>query len=230
VLGSPSFLTPPKITAPAPVSHESIRGALPSKVAEHASLEARAHTVVADVATHAAAPGRLSERRQPARPRRISAEAAASRTVAMSGETRTTVMMRNLPNDYTRQMMLDLLDSRGFAGHYDFFYLPMDFTTGSNIGYAFINFSCPSSATAFWQAFDGFSRWSLRSRKVCTLCWSDPCQGLDANVKRYQNSPVMCDTVPEEFKPMIFSSAGKQMRFPSPTRALRAPRMARALA
>merc|ERR1719367_2096902 len=44
-------------------------------------------------------------------------------------ESRTTVMLRNLPLDHTRDMLLHLLDTKGFAGMYDFIYLPMDFKT-----------------------------------------------------------------------------------------------------
>jgi hypothetical protein len=32
----------------------------------------------------------------------------------------TTLMLRHIPNDYTRQMLLDLLDSQGLAGRYNF--------------------------------------------------------------------------------------------------------------
>ena len=68
------------------------------------------------------------------------------------------MMMRNLPNNYTRpvsacaalqqaartkwlcrSMLLQLLDSRDFAGQYDFLYLPIDFTRRANLGYAFVN-------------------------------------------------------------------------------------------
>ena len=37
------------------------------------------------------------------------------------------VMLRNLPNNYTRDMFLSLLDEQGLSGLYDFVYLPMDF-------------------------------------------------------------------------------------------------------
>jgi len=37
------------------------------------------------------------------------------------------VMLRSLPNNYTRAMMQALLDKEGFAAKYDFLYLPIDF-------------------------------------------------------------------------------------------------------
>ncbi|CAE7888089.1 ML3 [Symbiodinium necroappetens] len=48
--------------------------------------------------------------------------------------TRTTVMLRNIPNNYTRDMFLELLDQHGFAGRYDFAYLPCDFCRDANLG------------------------------------------------------------------------------------------------
>ena len=56
---------------------------------------------------------------------------------------RTTVMLRNMPNNYSRTMLLELLDAEGFAGQYDFLYLPMDFQSRASLGYAFINFVDP---------------------------------------------------------------------------------------
>ena len=46
----------------------------------------------------------------------------------------TTVMLRNIPNRYTQQMLVDELDEVGFALCYDFLYLPMDKATKANVG------------------------------------------------------------------------------------------------
>jgi protein phosphatase 1 regulatory subunit 42 len=53
-------------------------------------------------------------------------------------EKRSTIMVRNIPNRYTREGLLD--DINEFLGTFDFFYLPMDLSAHSNVGYAFINF------------------------------------------------------------------------------------------
>ena len=42
---------------------------------------------------------------------------------------------RNIPNNYTREMFLELLDRHGFAGRYDFAYLPCDFYRDANLGH-----------------------------------------------------------------------------------------------
>ena len=142
----------------------------------------------------------------------------------LTGDSRTTVMLRNLPNNYTRPMVLHLLDTEGFKGKYDFFYLPIDFKTNACLGYAFINLTSAAMVDTFWQTFDGFSRWVLPSRKVCGVTWSSPHQGLEAHVDRYRNSPVMHASVPEEYRPLVFVG-GQRVPFPGPTREPKAPRM-----
>jgi len=133
-------------------------------------------------------------------------------------------MLRNMPNNQTRKMLIDLLDRQGFAGQYDFLYLPMDFATRASMGYAFVNFVSPASASHFMSCFDGFSKWSIPSRKVCGVSWSGPHQGLEAHIERYRNSPVMHVEVPDNFKPILLHH-GARINFPPPTRKLRAPRI-----
>lgn len=141
-----------------------------------------------------------------------------------SGEL-TTVMLRNVPNGYKRDMLLELLDSHGFRGLYDFVYLPMDFRNGVNLGYAFVNLLTNKDAFAFTEEFQGFASWAQSdSTKVCEVSWSHPHQGLREHVERYRNSPVMHATMPDEFKPMVFRS-GVQVVFPAPTKAIKAPKL-----
>jgi len=139
---------------------------------------------------------------------------------------RTTLMLRNLPNNYSRAMVLATLDDEGFAGLYDFIYLPIDFKSRACLGYAFVNLVSPEVVPAFWSKFDGHSNWMLPSRKVCSVSWSGPYQGLQAHIARYRNSPVMHSSVPEEYKPVILQG-GVQLTFPPPTKSPRAPRMRR---
>ncbi|CAJ1407281.1 unnamed protein product [Effrenium voratum] len=138
---------------------------------------------------------------------------------------RTTVMLRNLPNNYTRTMVCTMMDKEGFKGQYDFLYLPIDFRSKANLGYAFVNLVNELQVQAFWKVFDGYTRWVLPSAKVCSVSWSGPHQGQQAHVDRYKDSPIMHSSVPDEFKPVIFAGgSGERMPFPAPSKKLRAPR------
>jgi hypothetical protein len=148
----------------------------------------------------------------------------AAQTMTEEGNGRTTVMLRNLPNNYTRAMFLSMLDSEGFNGAYDFVYLPIDFCSRACLGYAFVNLVDVSIVPNFWRTFDGYSKWTLPSRKVCSVSWSGPHQGLEAHVERYRNSPVMHTSVPDEYKPVIFRD-GTRVVFPTATKSFRAPRI-----
>lgn len=136
----------------------------------------------------------------------------------------TTVMLRNLPNNYTRQMLMAMLDTEGFEGKYNFLYLPIDFQSRACLGYAFVNLVDPSYVPHFWEKFSGYSKWVLPSKKVCGVSWSGPHQGLEAHVERYRNSPVMHESVPDEYKPVILQN-GLRVGFPEPSKAPRPPRI-----
>jgi hypothetical protein len=135
----------------------------------------------------------------------------------------TSVMLRNLPNNYSKSMLLSLIDSEGFRSLYDFVYLPVDFTTKACLGYAFINLVDHDTAERFLKAFKGFNNWIIPSRKVCSCTWNTPHQGLEAQIERYRNSPVMHEAVPVEYKPVLFKD-GIAQRFPPPNKKIRAPR------
>lgn len=171
---------------------------------------------------------RGGEERMPAHVQR---RAAARRDMADDGvvtdvkrEDRTTVMLRNLPNNYTQAMVLAMLDGEGFLGDYDFVYLPMDFRTNACLGYAFVNLTSPTVVPRFWEAFDGYTNWAVPSGKVGFVSWCGPHQGYDAHVERYRNSPIMHESVPDEFKPAVFR-LGMRVAFPPPTKKPRVPRL-----
>jgi hypothetical protein len=130
---------------------------------------------------------------------------------------RTTVMMRNLPTTFSRARLIDLLNSKGFSGQFDLIYLPIDFGSACNLGYAFVNMTTHQQALHLWEVFHGFAAWpALGCRKVCAVCWG-AVQGLRANVARYQNCPIMCKhVVPDDYKPALFR-CGMQIPFPLKT-------------
>merc|ERR1712176_1039429 len=138
-------------------------------------------------------------------------------------ESRTTLMLRNLPNNYTRAMLVELLQREGFGQAYNFLYLPIDFKSQDALGYAFIDMASPSLALRLWSVFDGFSTWTVPSRKECFVVWCEPNQGLQAHIEQYRNSPVMHSSVPDDYKPLLLRD-GQRVPFPPPTKAIRAPR------
>lgn len=140
------------------------------------------------------------------------------------GDDRTTLMFRNLPNNYNRSAFLDMLDSEGFRIDYSFVYLPTDFKNYANFGYAFVNFASHASARKAKRHFEGFTRWTIPSAKVCEVDWSGHVQGLQAHIERYRNSSVMHESVPDEYKPLVFVR-GERVDFPPPTKNIRTPRM-----
>eukprot|EP00928_Gymnodinium_smaydae_P081216 TRINITY_DN6476_c0_g1_i3.p1 TRINITY_DN6476_c0_g1~~TRINITY_DN6476_c0_g1_i3.p1 ORF type:complete len:360 (-),score=44.37 TRINITY_DN6476_c0_g1_i3:216-1295(-) len=143
-------------------------------------------------------------------------------SAAASDQPRSTIMLRNLPNNYTSKMVMNLLDSKGFAGKYDFFYLPIDFENAAAFGYCFVNLVDPADADLFWKTFENFSDWVIPSNKQAILSWSYPYQGLEANVNRYRNSPLMHHSVPAECKPQLLQN-GVCVPFPPPNVKLRQP-------
>lgn len=161
------------------------------------------------------------------RPRRAARhEARAPPKAEAAPETeKVTVMLRNLPNDYDRDMLLELLTSHGFGGCFDFVYLPIDFKKGANLGYAFINMVTHEDALNIHEKLSGYNGWALASSKVCEVAWGAPDhQGLQKHIERYRNSPVMHDEVPDKYRPMLFED-GKQIPFPAPTKTPRKPRI-----
>ena len=53
-------------------------------------------------------------------------------------DSRTTLMIKNIPSKYTSMMFLPAIDEH-CQGIYDFIYLPIDFKNKCNVGYVFIN-------------------------------------------------------------------------------------------
>jgi hypothetical protein len=136
----------------------------------------------------------------------------------------TTIMMRNIPAQYTRNMLLELLESSGFHGKYDFVYLPMDFRNGVNLAYAFVNMISHQDAVRLTCQLHGYADWGSERGNGCDVSWAHPNQGLQEHVERYRNSPVMHANTPDEYKPMVFKN-GKRVAFPAPTKQIKAPKL-----
>lgn len=131
-------------------------------------------------------------------------------------DNRTTFMIRNIPNKYTQQMLLDLIDET-HKNQYDFVYLRIDFKNRCNVGYAFINFISPMSAVSFALKVCGKKWRKFNSDKICTLSYAN-IQGKHALIEKFRNSQVMCED--PAYRPKIFYSSGplkgQEEPFPQP--------------
>lgn len=144
--------------------------------------------------------------------------------------TNTTIMLRNVPKSLTRTMLLAELESQGFAGKFDFVYLPVDLEETAqcrqNFGHAFVNFVCHDDAARAQECFAGFVAWEVESMKPCEALWREQSQGLAAHIQKYRNSAVMHESVPDENKPVLFVD-GVRCSFPAPTQLIKAPKTRR---
>jgi hypothetical protein len=136
----------------------------------------------------------------------------------------TTVILRNFPNEYTREDLLRLLDDEGFSAAYDFVHLPIDFQKKFGLGYAVVNMVSHQMALSIWERFTGFDRWDTPCDTVCEVSWNRPHQGLEAHIERYRNSPLMHESVPDVYRPAVFDH-GLRIEFAAPTTRIRAPRI-----
>ncbi|RYR79320.1 hypothetical protein Ahy_A01g004145 isoform C [Arachis hypogaea] len=125
----------------------------------------------------------------------------------LSGEdTRTTLMIKNIPNKYTSKMLLAAIDEN-HRGAYDFLYLPIDFKNKCNVGYAFINMVSPSHIIPFYEAFNGKKWEKFNSEKVASLAYAR-IQGKAALVTHFQNSSLMNED--KRCRPILFHSEGQE--------------------
>ncbi|KAI3465909.1 hypothetical protein Pfo_022572 [Paulownia fortunei] len=120
-------------------------------------------------------------------------------------DSRTTLMIKNIPNKYTSKMLLAAIDET-HKGTYDFLYLPIDFKNKCNVGYAFINMVSPSHIITFYEAFNGKKWEKFNSEKVASLAYAR-IQGKAALVSHFQNSSLMNED--KRCRPIIFQSEGQ---------------------
>lgn len=135
-------------------------------------------------------------------------------------ELRTTVILRNLPEELERDAFMELLNTEGFQATFNFLYMPMDFVKELSLGYAFVSFVSHEEACRACDHFNGLSFENVELHAT----WSDAQQGLADHVERFKNSPVMHIDVPDKFRPLLLSG-GTCVAFPEPTKKIRRPRI-----
>ena len=84
---------------------------------------------------------------------------------------RTTIMIKNIPNKFNRELLLEIIDQH-FKGTYDTFVLPTDVNKYKNFGYSFINFTSSYYIPYFYFIFNKKKWAGTNSKKVCELTYS----------------------------------------------------------
>ena len=96
---------------------------------------------------------------------------------------RTTVMIKNIPNKFNKDLLLKIFDQH-FKGTYNIFVLPTDVNKYKNFGYSFINFTSCYFIPYFYFMFNGKMWNSTNSKKICELTYSKV-QGKDNLMQHY---------------------------------------------
>jgi len=102
----------------------------------------------------------------------------------------TTVMLKNIPCRKLQEEVMELMDQNGFAGRYDFLYLPRDVKLQANLGYAFINFLSSEDARQFAKAMNGYRFTGSASSKSCLVVPAHV-QGRMNNIAAFKRTEVM---------------------------------------
>lgn len=121
---------------------------------------------------------------------------------------RSSLMVRNIPNKYTQQMLLSEFAATGHGSDkMDFFYLPIDFKNKCNRGYAFVNFVNYKDIIQFFGQYNKCGWKRFNSDKICDITYAR-IQGKAAMLKRFENSSLMEKN--PEYRPMVFVSHGEK--------------------
>jgi hypothetical protein len=104
-------------------------------------------------------------------------------------EQKTTLFIKNIPNKYTKKMMMEEFDKK-FKDSYDFFYLPIDFNNNCNMGFAFINFIDIKFIKPFFNELSGKKWKRFKSLKVCEIKYAR-IQGRDKCLVHFNKSTLM---------------------------------------
>lgn len=116
---------------------------------------------------------------------------------------RSTIMVRSVPRRCSQKNFLTDLDESGFAGTYNFVYLPFSFETKANMGYAFVNFIDDDTADSFLRVWNETRLYSLPGKTPLPATYADV-QGLDANVRRLMGDYKIARISNPSYQPLVF--------------------------
>ena len=112
-------------------------------------------------------------------------------------DTRTTMMIKNIPNKFTTEMIKSIL-SYNFNFTYDVLIIPTDTKKIKNFGYGFINFINSYYIPYFYYMFNGKNWSGSNSQKICEITYSK-IQGKNQLIKHYPNKMIYFHKEGENF-------------------------------
>ncbi|XP_047051936.1 protein MEI2-like 6 [Lolium rigidum] len=131
---------------------------------------------------------------------------------------KTSLMICNIPNYFSKRRLMEILDQHCaeendklaqrrsrpvLRSEYDFLYLPVDFRTRFNKGYAFVNMTTAPAARRLHAFLHGHSWAAVGSGKVCEVVHAK-LQGVDAFAAHFSGSMFPCGDDRKEFLPVRF--------------------------
>ena len=120
--------------------------------------------------------------------------------ILQNKDTRTTLMIKNIPNKYTISTFLDEIGYY-FKDTYDIFYLPIDYINKCNLGFAFINFVEPFHIILFYELYRGKKWKKFNSDKICELLYAKY-QGKKELITHFEKGKIF-SLDSEDKKPVI---------------------------
>lgn len=121
---------------------------------------------------------------------------------------RTSVIIRGIPKEYSRDGIISLLHTYGFARDINFIYVPLNIKSGRNTGYCFLNFRFPQDATDFMHFANEKCAFKLYNAKQgkeveASVAWRYPVQGLVSILDRYRYCSTSVRSLPPKWRPTL---------------------------
>jgi len=128
-----------------------------------------------------------------------------------------TVILKNIPTEYTRMRLCEKLAEHGFGYAIDFLYLPIDSSSGHNLGQAFVNVRTKEMFHDFIRVFQDIPASTclpdFPSTDVCQVSVAEV-QGREANMQSlFTSSNLRKWAKHEDWQPLFLDDYGMKIPF-----------------
>lgn len=129
-------------------------------------------------------------------------------TAAARPQEITTLMVQNLPRLCVPAGLAAELDRSGFAGSFDFVYVPTMFKAVHGKSFGFVNFVSPEVAKAFKRQWGKTWRFEAIDQRTRVNVVDARIQGLQKNMAKWGEHALVCVKNPD-FRPLMLSVANR---------------------